>query len=121
MLIRSRDRACCRKSAPPPTIAWKRDELRVEKSMLLNLQLLRIATGYAVGRAAIASLADEGQERSDRIAEANKRAVALRGEQMLGQTSTRPPSPLARRTPRATAKGRSAPCAKRSRWPTLRP
>jgi hypothetical protein len=60
----------------------KRDELRLEKSMLLNLQLLRIFTGYAVGRAAIASLAEEGGERSERIAEANQRAVGLRGEQM---------------------------------------
>jgi hypothetical protein len=60
----------------------KRDEVRLEKSMLLNLQLLRIFTGYAVGRAAIASLPEEGQERSERIAEANQRAVALRGEKM---------------------------------------
>jgi hypothetical protein len=60
----------------------KRDEVRLEKSMLLNLQLLRIFTGYAVGRAAIASLPEEGPERSERIAEANQRAVALRGEKM---------------------------------------
>ena len=60
----------------------ERDQGPLEKSMLLNLQLLRIFTAYAVGRAAIASMDAAGSLRSDRVAEANQRAVALRGEQM---------------------------------------
>lgn len=60
----------------------KRDEGPLDKSLLLNVQLLRIFTAYAVGRAAIASIDPAGSPRSDRVAEANQRAVALRGEQM---------------------------------------
>jgi serine/threonine protein kinase len=60
----------------------KRDERPLERSLLLSLQLLRIFTAYSVGRAAIASLNTAGELWSDRIAEANERAAALRGEQM---------------------------------------
>ncbi len=60
----------------------ERDRGPLDKSMLLNVQLVRIFTVYAVGRAAIASLDAAGPLRSERIAEANQRAIALRAEQM---------------------------------------
>jgi hypothetical protein len=60
----------------------KRDELPLEKSLLLNTQLVRAFTVFVAGRAAIASMDAAGAPRSDRLAEANLRAAALRGEQM---------------------------------------
>jgi hypothetical protein len=60
----------------------KRDEGPLEKSKLLRIQMLRILTDYALGRAAIASIDGSGSQRSDRLAEANERAAALRAEQV---------------------------------------
>ncbi len=60
----------------------KRDEGPLDKSLLLGLQLLRIFTAYAMGRAAIASIDTAGSLREERVAEAKARAVALRDEQI---------------------------------------
>ena len=60
----------------------KLDEGPLDKSLLLGLQLLRIFTHYAAGRAAIASIDAAGTLRGERVAEAKARAAALRAEQI---------------------------------------
>ena len=69
----------------------ERDEGPLDKSLLLGVQLVRIFTVYAVGRAAIASIDAAGSLRSDRVAEANRRAPSRFAQSRCrGPTSTPP-------------------------------
>jgi hypothetical protein len=60
----------------------ERDAAAVKKSLLLNVQHMRAQTAFVRGRAAIASIDAQPQQRAERLAEARRLAQTLEKEDM---------------------------------------